>query len=249
MAPTRAADVKIAIDVPNMHLPAIPVSDEQEQDALPRIVVVVSGGVVQGVYCDEPVEYAVVDFDNIEAGDEFEGFGPTEPWDDMDHEVRVALGCAFPDGDLTDGAYKALLRHGGGADEPTFTCAACEQVKPLSLRDPVDEDTCEECERRAARPSFGVVTNPLGGPDVVVPVCPFTHDENGEVCNVNCYLESNDEAKPIRVGDRVVISHGVDSGGNRTFAYAEGCSPLSCRADAWDYYREKLGAQEAEVMP
>lgn len=39
---------------------------------LPRVVITVRGGVVQDVSCDNPIEFLVVDHDNINAGDEFD---------------------------------------------------------------------------------------------------------------------------------------------------------------------------------
>ena len=78
------------------HLPAIPLGDEQESDVIPKIVVVVRGGVVVSVMSQEPLEYALVDFDNEENGGKAweHGWEPAEPWDAMDEEVAAALGDA-----------------------------------------------------------------------------------------------------------------------------------------------------------
>jgi hypothetical protein len=109
----------------------IPVGDEQEQDPeeyFNRVVIVVRGGCVVSVLTntDEPLEYAVVDFDclDMDCGDRA-AWHDAEPWDDMDDEVREAIG---PED-----------------DEATFFCKLCGQEKPLSLRDPVMEDSCEAC--------------------------------------------------------------------------------------------------------
>jgi hypothetical protein len=43
-----------------------------------KVVVIVSGGVVQGIYAGDFVEIAVVDWDNIKAGDGVTSFGPPD---------------------------------------------------------------------------------------------------------------------------------------------------------------------------
>jgi hypothetical protein len=99
-------------------------------------------------------------------------------------------------------------------------------------------------------PSPGVVTSPLGGPDVVVPVCPFTHDENNEVQVVASYLQTHSECYPVRVGREVLLAvSGIPTlGAMRLFATCH-LAPIRCRADAYDFYREKLDLPPAEVLP
>lgn len=91
--PLTATDVKIVIEVPPFEppLPAIPLGDEQEADELPKIVVVVHGGCVVSVMCDEPATVAIVDFDAREDWPPAMDWGATEPWDVMDKAVRAAI--------------------------------------------------------------------------------------------------------------------------------------------------------------
>lgn len=37
-----------------------------------KLIIEIKGGLLQSVYSNEPIEYILVDHDNIEAGDEFE---------------------------------------------------------------------------------------------------------------------------------------------------------------------------------
>lgn len=101
-AATPFREVEVAVDIQvepiglPMHLPPIPVGDEQEADGLPKIVVVVCGGKVEtilGTGEAEGAQYGVVDLDNLKVGGKaFEGWAYVDFWEEMDDEVREALG-------------------------------------------------------------------------------------------------------------------------------------------------------------
>jgi len=62
-----------------------------------KVVIVVSGGVVQGIYAGDFVEVAVVDWDNIEEGDGETTFGPPNGnLSDLDDESRKMI-SGFPE--------------------------------------------------------------------------------------------------------------------------------------------------------
>ena len=57
---------------------------------IPFVVVEVSGGVVQAIYCDEDIDVAVVDWDNIQEGDSA-GLYPVELMEDLPQETAAEL--------------------------------------------------------------------------------------------------------------------------------------------------------------
>lgn len=63
------------------------------ETTLPKVSVVVRGGCVVAVISEEAFTYALVDFDNEEAGGLAWGHGweVSEPWDNMAEDVAEAL--------------------------------------------------------------------------------------------------------------------------------------------------------------
>lgn len=64
-----------------------------------RVLIEVSGGVVQSVNADEPIEVLLVDYDNIAAGD-----GPP-------YNYAADIGSRYVDDALTNAAQAAGERH------------------------------------------------------------------------------------------------------------------------------------------
>ena len=64
-----------------------------DASGLPRVVVVVKGGVVQSVFADQPVEFLRKDFDNIEAGDAIgmDDFAPAQLFSDPEQFKEQVL--------------------------------------------------------------------------------------------------------------------------------------------------------------
>jgi hypothetical protein len=55
----------------------------------PRITIVIQGGTLQDVACDQPIDITVVDWDNIKEG------GETEPYDGSNYAATITTRNKF----------------------------------------------------------------------------------------------------------------------------------------------------------
>jgi hypothetical protein len=116
---------------------------------------------------------------------------------------------------------------------------------------PVDESRASEAARRQGGlllPSPPVVPPAPEKPFVMPPEPTFTHDENNAVQNVYAFLETHPSAVPVKVGARVGVILGPEVQRSAKLLAVAAKGAVTCRADAYEHYREKLGLPLAEVL-